>query len=163
MISRRFLLTSIPTLALGAPLLAKPEGTPAQYDGGSLDGFKKGEHVDVVVTQEKVSINRKDQSQGIPVKAITEISYGREVHRRVGQAIGLGILSLGLGALLLFSKKKTEFIGLTFDDGGKKGGFVLMCKEHDYRGLLTSLEGVTGKKAVNSETMNDDGTAKKAS
>jgi hypothetical protein len=36
----------------------------------------------------------------IPVSAVTEISYGQDVHRRIGAAIGVGVVTLGVGALL---------------------------------------------------------------
>jgi hypothetical protein len=35
----------------------------------------------------------------------------------------------------------------------KKGGLALQCDKNDYRGVLAGLEGVSGKKAVDSETM----------
>ena len=52
------------------------------------------------------------------------------------------------------SKSKKHFIGLTWDDGGKKGGLALQADKNDYRGLLAGLEGITGKKAVDSDSMN---------
>ena len=36
----------------------------------------------------------------IPASSVTEISYGQDVHRRVGAAIGLATITLGLGALV---------------------------------------------------------------
>ena len=56
----------------------------------------------------------------VPASAITEISYGQDVHRRVGSAIALGVVSFGLGALMAFSKSKKHFVGLTWADGDKK-------------------------------------------
>ncbi len=76
------------------------------------------------------------------------------VHRRVGAAIGLAAVSLGVGALMALTKSKKHFIGLTWDDHGTKGGLAFQADKNDYRGLLAGLEGVTGKKAVNSDTMN---------
>jgi hypothetical protein len=35
----------------------------------------------------------------------------------------------------------------------RKGGLTLQCDRNDYRGILAGLEGVAGKKAVDSETM----------
>jgi len=32
----------------------------------------------------------------------------------------------------------------------------MQCDKRDYRGILAGLEGITGKKAVDSETMTDD-------
>jgi hypothetical protein len=85
--------------------------------------------------------------------AVTEISYGQDVHRRVGAAIGLAVVSFGIGALMALTKSKKHFIGLTWADGDKKGGFAMQCDKNDCRGILTGLEGITGKTAVDSEAM----------
>jgi CxxC motif-containing protein (DUF1111 family) len=95
----------------------------------------------------------KAEALKIPTSAITEISYGQDVHRRVGAAIGIGVVTLGLGALMALTKSKKHYIGLTWDDAGKKGGAAFQADKNEYRGVLAGLEGVTGKKAVNSDTM----------
>jgi hypothetical protein len=84
----------------------------------------------------------------IPPSAVTEISYGQNVHRRVGTAIAVGYFTLGLGGLIALSKSKKHFVGLTWINGDQRGGLVMQCGKNDYRGVLTGLEGVTGKKAV---------------
>jgi hypothetical protein len=89
----------------------------------------------------------------IPASAVTEISYGQDVHRRVGAAIGLAVVSFGIGALMALTKSKKHFVGLTWADGDKKGGFAMQCDKNDYRGVLAGLEGITGKKAVDSDAM----------
>jgi hypothetical protein len=71
----------------------------------------------------------------------------------VGSAIGLAVFSFGLGALLALSKSKKHFIGITWADGDKKGGLVVQADKNEYRGILLGLEGVTGKKAVDSDAM----------
>jgi hypothetical protein len=38
--------------------------------------------------------------------------------------------------------------------GGHKGGIAFQADKNDYRGVLADLEGVTGKKAVNSDAKN---------
>ena len=97
----------------------------------------------------------KDKAEAITItpSSITEISYGQDVHRRVGAAIGLAVVSLGIGALMALTKSKKHYIGLTWADGDKKGGFAMQCDKNDYRGILAGLEGVTGKKAVDSDAM----------
>jgi hypothetical protein len=125
-----------------------------QYDGGSITGAKAGNDMKLFLEGDHIRIIKgKDEVTSIPTAAITEISYGQDVHRRVGAAIGIGVFTLGLGALMLLSKSKKHFIGLTWDDGGKKGGFAFQADKSNYRGLLAGLEGLTGKKAVDSETM----------
>lgn len=84
--------------------------------------------------------------------SVTEISYGQDVHRRVGAAVGLAFVSLGLGAIMLLAKSKKHFVGLTWASGDVKGGFAIQCDKNDYRGVLAALEGVTGKKAIDSAT-----------
>jgi len=46
-----------------------------------------------------------------------------------------------------------HYVGLTWATGETKGGFAMQCDKNDYRGVLAGLEGVTGKKAVNSDAM----------
>jgi hypothetical protein len=89
----------------------------------------------------------------IPAKSITEVSYGQDVHRRVGTAVAVGIFTLGLGALTALSKSKKHFVGLTWANGDKKGGFAMQCDKGEYRGILAGIEGISGKKAVDSTTM----------
>jgi len=84
----------------------------------------------------------------------TKVSYGRAVHRRVGAAVGVALVTLGVGALLALSKSKKHFIGLTWADGDKKGGIAFQADKSDYRGLLAGIEGITGKKAVDSDALN---------
>ena len=89
----------------------------------------------------------------VPLSAVTEISYGEDVHRRVGTAIGLAVVSFGVGALMALSKSKKHYVGIAWVNEDKKGGFVMQCDKDDYRGILLGLEGVTGKKAVDSDAM----------
>ncbi len=98
-------------------------------------------------------VKGKTEVVTIPASAVTEISYGQDVHRRVGAAIGLAVVSLGIGALMALTKSKKHYVGLTWADGDKKGGFAMQCDKNDYRGVLAGLEGVTGKKAVDSDAM----------
>lgn len=124
------------------------------YDGGSIQDLKAGTGVRLVMDGSNIRILKdKGELATIPASAVTEISYGQDVHRRVGAAIGVAVFSLGLGALLALSKSKKHFIGITWDDGSKKGGFAFQADKNDYRGLLAGLEGITGKKAVDSDAM----------
>jgi CxxC motif-containing protein (DUF1111 family) len=130
-------------------------GYKVAYDGGSLPGVKTGQDVRLQMDQKQIMLVKGKDAPlvAIPVASVTEISYGQDVHRRVGAAIGVAVFTLGLGALLALTKSKKHFIGITWADGDKKGGFVLQCDKNEYRGILTSLEGITGKKAIDSEAM----------
>ena len=134
--------------------LAGDNGYKIGYDGGSLPDAKAGTQMKLVIDGNQIRIMKsKTEVATIPAAAITEISYGQDVHRRVGAAIGVAVFSLGIGALLALTKSKKHFIGLTWDDAGKKGGIAFQADKSDYRGLLAGLEGVTGKKAVDSDAM----------
>ena len=125
------------------------------YDGGSLQGIKAGTDAKLFIDPNQIRVvHDKDTLVTIPAASVTEISYGQDVHRRVGAAIGLAVFSLGIGALMLLSKSKKHYVGLTWANGDQKGGFAMQCDKSDYRGVLAALEGITGKKAVDSDAMN---------
>jgi hypothetical protein len=144
-------------LCVAVPAFAVETGNAysINYDGGSLPNAKAGTGMKLYVDADKIRI-MKDKTEiiTIPASAVTEISYGQDVHRRIGTAIGLAVISLGVGALMALSKSKKHFIGITCADGDKKGGISFQADKNDYRGLLTGLEGITGKKAVDSDALN---------
>src|ERR1700722_4649066 len=142
-------------LCLAVPLTTfAADGYKVAYDGGSLPEVKTGSELRMFIEQDRIRFTtKKAEVISIPTSAVTEISYGQDVHRRVGTAIGLAVISLGVGALMALSKSKKHFVGLTWVDGDKKGGFAMQCDKNDYRGVLAALEGVSGKKAVNSDAM----------
>lgn len=126
-----------------------------KYDGGSVPDVKAGNDMKLYIESDKIRILKdKKEVLVVPAASITEISYGQDVHRRIGTAIGLAVISLGVGALMALSKSKKHFVGLTWADGDKKGGFAFQADKNDYRGLLAGLEGITGKKAVDSDALN---------
>ena len=133
---------------------AKDNSYKVMYDGGSLADLKAGTGMKLYIDSNQIRLT-KDKADviTIPASAVTEISYGQDVHRRVGAAIGLAIVSFGIGALMALTKSKKHFVGLTWADGDKKGGFAMQCDKNDYRGVLTGLEGITGKKAVDSTSL----------
>jgi hypothetical protein len=141
-------------VAIPATLFAGDSGYRVVYDGGSVPDTKAGSDMKLYIEQDQIRIVRnKTDVVVIPASAITEISYGQDVHRRIGAAIGLAFVSFGIGGLMALTKSKKHFVGLTWDTGASKGGFAMQCDKSDYRGILAGLEGVSGKKAVNSEPM----------
>lgn len=80
------------------------------YDGGSLTGVKAGAGLRLFIDQNDIRLTKdKTDLVSIPASAITEISYGQDVHRRVGAAIGLAVISFGIGALMALTKSKKHF------------------------------------------------------
>ncbi len=134
--------------------IAGETGYKVTYDGGSIADTKAGTDLKLKIEGDHIRFTRDGKDfVTIPASAVTEISYGQDVHRRVGSAIGLAVFSFGLGALLALSKSKKHFVGITWADGDKKGGLVFQADKNEYRGILMGLEGVTGKKAIDSDAM----------
>jgi hypothetical protein len=129
-------------------------GYKVMYDGGSVQNLKTGASAQLIIDPSQVRLHiGKNDVVTIPAASITEISYGQDVHRRIGAAIGLAVISFGVGALMALTKSKKHYVGLTWANGDQKGGFAMQCDKNDYRGVLTALEGITGKKAVDSDAM----------
>ncbi len=148
------LVAIILCLAIPLTVLAGDNSYKVTYDGGSIPDTKAGTGMRLSIESTQIRLIRdKTDVVTIPASAVTEISYGQDVHRRVGAAIGLAVVSFGIGALMALTKSKKHFVGLTWADGDKKGGFAMQCDKNDYRGVLAGLEGVTGKKAVDSDAM----------
>jgi len=143
-------------LCLAVPLAvcAGDSGYKVTYDGGSVPDVKAGTGVKMYIDSNQIRfVKDKNEILTIPASAVTEISYGQDVHRRIGTAVGLAVLSFGIGALTALSKSKKHYVGITWADGDKKGGLAMQCDKNDYRGVLAGLEGVTGKKAITSDSM----------
>lgn len=154
---KRFMRSSLAVflcLAVACIAVASEVGYHVMYDGGSLPGLKPGVKLRMTIDSGQIHFTQDRQDViAIPPSAVTEISYGQDVHRRVGAAIGVAVVSFGIGALLALSKSKKHYVGLTWAIGNQKGGLAMQCDKNDYRGILAGLEGVTGKKAVDSDAM----------
>lgn len=154
---KRFMQSSLAVflcLTVACIAVASEVGYRVMYDGGSLQGVKPGTKLIMAIETDKIRFKQDGQEVlVVPASSVTEISYGQDVHRRVGAAIGVAVVSLGIGALLALTKSKKHYVGLTWATGTTKGGLAMQCDKNDYRGILAGLEGVTGKKAVDSDAM----------
>jgi hypothetical protein len=148
-------LAVVLTVVVPAMMFAsQSSGYNVTYDGGSIPDTKAGTGLKMYIEANQVRFVRgKGDLVTVPASAITEISYGQDVHRRVGAAIGLAVVSFGIGALMALTKSKKHYVGLTWANGDVKGGFAMQCDKSEYRGILAGLEGISGKKAVDSDAM----------
>ncbi len=148
------LILSTLLILLPITMTARDNGYNIKYDGGSVPDVKAGNQLRMYIDANQIRfVKGKEEMLTIPATAITEISYGQDVHRRVGTAVAVGIFTLGVGALVALSKSKKHFVGLIWANGDKKGGMAMQCDKSEYRGILAGIEGITGKKAVDSTTM----------
>ena len=148
------LLSIIFCILMPCSVLAGENSYKVKYDGGSIANIKAGSEMKLVIEGDKIKFfDGAKELATVPASAVTEISYGQDVHRRVGSAVAVATVTLGVGALMALTKSKKHFIGLTWANGDQKGGFAMQCDKNEYRGILAALEGLTGKKAVNSDAM----------
>jgi hypothetical protein len=155
------MLTKVLALLLCFAIIQVPSGVAkddggynVMYDGGSLPGLKAGKKLKMYIDAKEIRIvDDKTLVATLVPSTVQDISYGQDVHRRVGAAIGLAVISFGIGGLMALTKSKKHYVGLTWATGETKGGFAMQCDKNDYRGVIAGLEGVTGKKAVNSDAM----------
>lgn len=145
------LFRQIITLLVCFPLIANAEGNTfakVRYNGGSISTKVKPDDWDnkLTVGSDAITLALKDgQSVSIPPKQVTSLSYGQEAHRRVGTAIGLAVVSLGIGALSALHKTKLHYIGIDYADAqGNKQGILLQGDKSNFRAILVALQGVTG-------------------
>jgi len=132
----------------------KEIGYSVTYNGGSLAGIKPGQGLKLFVEGDRIRFaTGKADAAIIPANSVTEVSYGQDVHRRVGTAVAVGVFTLGLGALTALSKSKKHYVGITWINGDQRGGLAMQCDKSDYRGVLAALEGISGKKAIDSDSM----------
>jgi hypothetical protein len=117
--SLKKLMTFLLCVAMGVSVsvpsaLAASDGYKVTYDGGSVSDVKAGADMHLVIGANEIHLV-KDKSEvvAIPASAVTEISYGQDVHRRVGAAIGLAVFSFGIGGLMALTKSKKHFVGIT--------------------------------------------------
>jgi len=83
-------------VAMPLTVFAGDNGYKVTYDGGSIADAKAGSGMKLFIDSNQIRLVRdKGEVITIPASAITEISYGQDVHRRVGAAIGLAVVSLG--------------------------------------------------------------------
>src|ERR1035437_3312923 len=80
-------------IMISTMVLAKDDGYGVSYDGGSVQGIKTGASLKIHVDSNQIRFTQgKQDVLVIPASAVSEITYGQDVHRRVGAAIGLAVV-----------------------------------------------------------------------
>ena len=99
-----FLCAVIPVV-----IFASETSYNVKYDGGSVADIKTGTDLKLFIGSESIRfLKGKETVLTIPSASITDFSYGQDVHRRVGAAIGLAMVSFGIGALMALTKACLE-------------------------------------------------------
>src|SRR5260370_8127541 len=106
----KFLMAVVLRLFLPASALAESAGYKVAYDGGSVPQ-KAGTSMYLYIDAKEIRLAQKSEGLAtIPASSVTEISYGQDVHRRVGRAIGLAVLSRGTASLIFLPQSNNHFL-----------------------------------------------------
>lgn len=125
-----------------------------RYNGGTLQTKTKPDDWDnrLTVTSDLIEFDLKDgQVIKIDPKTVTALSYGQEAHRRVGTMVALAILISPAALFGLFHKTKLHFVGIEYEQDGKKEGLLMQADKGNYRAILLALKSVTGKEVQTAE------------
>ena len=133
-------ITLLPSAALAQKAVTD---YPATYAGGSLplDHHK----VRAALGKDEVIFMQGSRRIAVPVKNITEISFGTEVRRRLGASV------LDVVPMMHLGESQDRYIGVAWTGGNgntARAQVLLKLSRGEYRGLLAALEQATGIKAV---------------
>ena len=79
--------------------VASDAGYAVVYDGGTIPETKAGSDLKLYLDSNDIRfVKGKSTLISIPPASVTEISYGQDVHRRVGTAVAAGVFTLGITA-----------------------------------------------------------------
>ena len=118
-------------------MLAGDNSFKVIYDGGSVSATKAGTDLKLFIDANQIRfVQGKKDLLTIPATSVTEISYGQDVHRRVGTAVAVGVFTLGVGALVALSKSKKHYVGLVWANGDQKGGLAMQCDKTNIEAFL---------------------------
>ncbi len=162
---RKLRSLTICILAAQGALPAADSNYRVTYDGGSVAAVSPGTELRMYFDGQsagKVAANPVNTAQirvlrnKLPVATISamsvdEVSYGQDAEHRVAAGMGVDFKYFCASSDLASRKrsKSTEIkIGLTWTDGARKNGVVLSAD----RSVLTAIEAISGKKAINSES-----------
>src|SRR5208337_284990 len=87
-------------------LIAAVRGHKSMYVTGTLASLKPGEKglLETADAGLVFTPGKRPSAVTIPYNTITAMDYGEHAGRRVGSAIALGVMTYGVGALVLLSK-----------------------------------------------------------
>jgi len=101
-------------LAMPIAVFAGDNGYKVTYDGGSIPNAKSGSDMKLFIDPNQVQLVRdKGEVVTIPAAAVTRLVMAKMSIGELGAAIGLAVVSLGIGALMALTKLKKHYVGLT--------------------------------------------------
>jgi hypothetical protein len=129
---------------LPSAVLAEKVATdyPVVYAGGTLPLNQS--RVRAAIGKNEVIFMQHGYRFAVPVKNITDISCGTEVHRRLGASV------LDVVPLMHLGETEYHYVGVAWSgaNGAARAQVLLKLSRGEYREFLAALEQLTGLKAV---------------
>lgn len=119
----------------------------SKYEADCLNKSGKFSSCKVTVQNETIRLDYGDNDldtliYGNQVKSLSSGEYAR---RRIGEAVGTAIFTFGIGALVAFSKKKRDQIGIEYTDGEISKGTMIQIKKKYGLALKQELKAASGQ------------------
>lgn len=134
----RVLILSLLLLSFASVATAAEKTWKVRYNAGPLNTKSDPKNWDNNLTVEPDSVTlrlRDGQKLEVKSRSVTGLSYGQEAYRR---------LTTVFVVYGLFHKSREHFIGIEYDNDGKKTGLLLQGDKDDYRDILGALKRATG-------------------
>jgi hypothetical protein len=132
------------TFADRQPTVGPGQAYSVKYAGGNVTDAQVGKSLQLRIGASIIQLG----ALLIPSDSVTAIALSQDKHHRIGTGIAVSMVTLGAGIPIMFSKSTKDFIQITWNDAGAKGGAAFQADKNEYRGILAALEGVTGKTAT---------------
>jgi hypothetical protein len=145
-----------PMLSLALILALVPAGLAQDvtFSKTRYSSVKQPKEVDVTLTitnskilikSKKVNKKLKAIEMEIPYSSIDSISYELAVRHRVGEGAAVMAVSLGAGAVVMFTKTKSHWLDIEYREGDAKQLTVLRLDKSEYKNVIATLEAKTGR------------------
>lgn len=140
------------SLSAQVPVRAqKPEPTadgmrwPMKYEEGT-EPIEHDTKLQVTVGENAITCARDNGAVlfTVPVKAVQEISYDNKVRRRLAEAAGVAVLSLGAALVFTALTTKKHFVNVVWEESGQAKEVIFKVGKGEYAAFLADLQRVTG-------------------
>lgn len=123
--------------------VARDNGAPAEYLGGTLAALETGQDGNLSATDpiSFVFLSKRSVVR-VPYERINLLEYGQKVDRRLWEAIVIS-------PLLVLSKKRAHYLTIGYEgEDGKQQAMLFRVDKGAVRAMLVSLEARTGRKVT---------------
>lgn len=125
---------------------------PMKYEEGT-EPIKHDTKMTVTVGDKNILCEPESgMALAIPVAGVKEVTYDTKARRRLAEAAGVAVLSLGVALVFVALKTKKHFVNVVWQEAdGTDKEVVFKVGKGEYAAFLADLQRVTGKEWKNLE------------